>query len=254
MKKIIFACDLDNTLIHSYRKKADNDICVEILNDKEQSFVTPSAYRLIQNIAENDNVLLLPVTTRSVEQYKRIKWPDSCVPELALVCNGSVLLKNGEYEHEWYEYSKKVTAPYSDELKRLSEKYSTYNCFKTVRIVDDMFLFTYCYEKDAIEQIAAECSKDTELSAEYSGSKLYFFPPAANKGTAVKRFLQLYGADKIIAAGDSLIDCSMLNVVDTALVPDISIAEHINIPQCFICNENEVFSEFILKFVEDNSQ
>ena len=37
MKKVILACDLDNTLIHSYKHKKDDDICIEFIKEKEQA-------------------------------------------------------------------------------------------------------------------------------------------------------------------------------------------------------------------------
>ena len=97
MKKILLACDLDNTLIHSYRHKKDNDICIETINDKQQGFISPHTYEFIKNIPEN--ITLIPVTTRSIEQYMRIQWKKA--PEYALVANGTILLKNNilfEYE------------------------------------------------------------------------------------------------------------------------------------------------------------
>lgn len=249
-KKILFACDLDNTLLHSHRVRREGDICAEVLDGKEQSFVTPLTYQLIKEIAILENVQLLPVTTRSSEQYKRIKWPDGCTPELALVCNGSVLLKNGEPDEEWLKRSNEETAPYVSELKRLLTRYNNYECFKTVRIVDGKFLFAYCIEKEKAVQTAEKCSEDTQmLTVELSGSKLYFFPPPSNKGSGVRRFAELYGADFIIAAGDSSIDCSMLDEADTALVPDSSMSELLSNKNTAVCGKDEMFSEFILKYV-----
>lgn len=251
-RKILFACDLDNTLLHSHRNKAEGAICAEVLDGMEQSFFTPLAYELIKKITADDEIMLLPVTTRSEEQYKRIIWHKDCIPKYALVCNGSVLLKNGETEKEWYEQSDSLTASYRKELNRLYDKYSKYDCFKTVRIVDEMFLFVYCHNKDEIEDIAEKCRKDTELAVEYSGSKMYFFPPVSNKGYGVKRFVQRYSADYIVVAGDSSIDYSMLEIADTALVPDESICNKINNKNTFVCG-NEPFSEFILKYVSNKN-
>ena len=40
MRKILFTCDLDNTLLHSYKHRQDGDVCIEILKEKEQGFTT----------------------------------------------------------------------------------------------------------------------------------------------------------------------------------------------------------------------
>ena len=38
-KNLIFATDLDNTLIHSYKSKRDGDICIEKYQGKEFSYI-----------------------------------------------------------------------------------------------------------------------------------------------------------------------------------------------------------------------
>ena len=40
MKNILFASDLDNTLLYSYKYKKKGDICVEFNKGKEQGFMT----------------------------------------------------------------------------------------------------------------------------------------------------------------------------------------------------------------------
>jgi HAD superfamily hydrolase (TIGR01484 family) len=249
MKKIIFACDMDNTLIHSHKKKLENDICVEYLDGNEQSYISPYTQELLNKLKSRSDILLLPVTTRSMAQYKRIMWHDDATPQLALTCNGSILLNNGEPDKDWLDCTYRMNKPYKEELKHLCEKYKRYECFKTVRIVDEMFLFVYCYNRDEMQDIAAKCAEDTSLSIEYSGNKMYFFPPYANKGFSLNRFRELYGADKIIAAGDSMIDCSMLDIADTALVPDNEMASLLKGENYKICEENKLFSEFILEYV-----
>ena len=252
-KKILFACDLDNTLIHSHRRRSEVDICVELLNGREQSFITPYAQSLVEKIQSAENIMLVPVTTRSVEQYRRIQWQEGCAPELALVCNGSVLLRNGSIDDEWRKESVELTRPYEEELKRLCGMYSGYSCFKTVRIVDGMFLFAYCREEENTAEIAADCAGDTVLRTQYSGHKLYFFPPAADKGRAVRRLFQELEFSEIIAAGDSVIDLPMLEEADRALVPDNDIAEQLKKSCVSVCKEGVPFSEFILRSVLDRS-
>ena len=44
---MIFASDLDNTLIHSYKFRKEDDVCVEWIQDKEQSFMSKKA---IENV------------------------------------------------------------------------------------------------------------------------------------------------------------------------------------------------------------
>lgn len=96
MKKILFACDLDNTLIHSYKKKYADDICVEIYNGNEQSFISARTKNLLKEIAEK--IIFVPITTRSVEQYKRIFWFENFSPSFAVTTNGAKFFCNGAEE------------------------------------------------------------------------------------------------------------------------------------------------------------
>lgn len=247
-EKILFACDLDNTLLISHRISRECDICAEILNGKEQSFFTPAACEFIKKVTENENIILLPVTTRSVEQYKRIKFPADCTPKYALTCNGAVLLKDGFPEENWHKESEQLTDLHRDELNRLYKEYSGKDCYKTVRIVDDMFLFIHFFDSESAAAEAEKCRGNTELTVDYFGSKMYYFPPVSNKGYGVKRFAERFNCDRIIAAGDSTIDCSMLDIADTALIPDERLAKILKNENISIC-DSEFFSEFILRFV-----
>ena len=75
MRKILLASDLDNTLIHSYKHRRDNDICIELLKGEEQGFMSRRVYDCLSALP--DNIELVPLTTRSVEQFERIKLPAS---------------------------------------------------------------------------------------------------------------------------------------------------------------------------------
>ena len=74
MNKILFASDLDNTLLFSWRHKTDSDQCVEHLDGKEQGFCTQQSLELLASVCEQAQ--FVPVTTRSVAQYQRIAWPE----------------------------------------------------------------------------------------------------------------------------------------------------------------------------------
>lgn len=238
MKKILFACDLDNTLIHSYKHKKENDICIEMLGEKEQSFITSNANNLIKKLPEN--IMLLPVTTRSVEQYMRIKWDNP--PEYALTSNGTVLLeKNIPINHE-------DISEYISGIEKLESMINPEDFIK-VKFVDEKYLFAYCYENSDVKALYEKYSVMTKLNTQYSGRKIYFFPPPADKGKAVKKFAEKYNFDFIISAGDSSIDYSMLEIADIALLPNQQAAGFINNPNIKICPQNKIFSDFITEFI-----
>lgn len=96
---VLFA-DLDRTLIYSAnaldptapQTPAPRLRCVEMRRGRPASFVTETAAAGIGRLL--DSQLLIPVTTRSVKQYRRVRLPGP-VPRLALVANGGRLLRDG---------------------------------------------------------------------------------------------------------------------------------------------------------------
>ena len=66
MKRILFATDLDNTLLFSHRHRQPGDRCAELWNGAEQGFFTPETVDLLPQAARQ--VRLLPITTRSIPQ------------------------------------------------------------------------------------------------------------------------------------------------------------------------------------------
>ena len=246
MKKILFACDMDNTLIHSARLYKENDINVEIYDGRKISFMSPKAIELLNKLLDSDKVDFLPVTTRSIAQFSRIQLPSAV--NTALVCNGTILLKNGIPDEKWQKTAVDETEKYLLEMEQLCKKYEESGMFRTVKIVDGMFLFAARENRDGIDELAEKLVTETNLNLEVSGRKMYWFPPIANKGISLKRYCETSGYERVIAAGDSSIDYPMLDFADTALVPDMETAEKIKAVDVQICGEDN-FAEFILEYV-----
>lgn len=95
----IFATDLDRTLIYSNRAFDNNNhfICVEHINAKEITYMTQESIRLLHKLKEK--VMIIPVTTRSIEQFKRVTIVSDS--KYAITSNGGTILKNGKILKEW---------------------------------------------------------------------------------------------------------------------------------------------------------
>lgn len=246
--KILFACDLDNTLLYSYKHKRDGDICVETIKDKEQGFMSQKSCELLCNVV--NNVLFVPVTTRSIEQYNRIHWLTNTTPQYAVSTNGAILLNNLERDCEWNKQSELFSKPAYSELQRLQKLLIEQDRFIRCRIVDEMYLFAYCKDGIDIKKCVSEYRTITKLDVISSGKKIYFFPPEINKGTAVIRLKQKFEPQLVICAGDSTIDIPMLNMADIAIVPSSYLAEQITTKEVYICNTHN-FSEYVLSTILD---
>ncbi|MBD5128520.1 MAG: HAD hydrolase family protein [Ruminococcaceae bacterium] len=231
--------DLDGTLIFSASRKKVGDIVIERKDGEEISCVTARQAELLPNLGN-----IVPVTTRSVEQYRRIEFPEGFAPEYALCDNGGTLLINGETDGPWLERSAEIFKEAMDEISRfraLLER-DPDRRFE-VRFVDGFFLFTKS-AKPMLTLARLGVGKCCECFA--TGEKVYVIPKRLNKGAAVERLAELIGItrENIFCAGDSLMDVPMLNAADTAIFTD-------DIPEDKITAKNkrphkrEGFTEFV---------
>ena len=138
-ESILFASDLDNTLLFSHKHAQAGDVCVEYLDGKAQGFFTPKVIRGLAQI--NRTMRFVPVTSRSIAQFLRIQFPPGCVPKYALVANGGLLLRNGAVDPAWQARSLALVAPWRGELAKAGELLAQVPLPLRARMVDDLYLF-----------------------------------------------------------------------------------------------------------------
>lgn len=214
---MLFVSDLDNTLIYSY-KQYDQGVCVEVKDGKKLSFMTPMAYDLLQEVAKVTE--FVPLTTRSLAQYRRIKLLAEGVSPYALTSNGGILLVDGEIDEVWQiETAALIEESLGELTKALAVLSEDPSVTLAAKLVDE--LFVYCKSSD-VKQIMASLAEvlDLELvSLANHKEKLYVLPKNLTKGVAIKRFKERINCSWLMAAGDSYFDASMLQEADLALIP-----------------------------------
>lgn len=115
----ILHMDLDNTLIYSYKHDIGvNKITVELYDGREVSYMTEKTYGLLKKLRKK--ILLVPTSTRTVEQYERIDLKVGKFP-YALVCNGGILLVDGKREEGWYRESLQMISGSFQEMQTAQE-------------------------------------------------------------------------------------------------------------------------------------
>ncbi|MDE6314456.1 MAG: HAD hydrolase family protein [Lachnospiraceae bacterium] len=218
---IYFCCDLDNTLIYSYRHDIGEDkVLVETKEGKELSFISTVSLSLLRKVAEDKT--LVPLTTRSLEQYSRIDFGSQVPIKYALAVNGGVLLEDGKVNEEWFRESKRMASYAQKEMDQGMEllRQDENVCFE-IRKVDELFVFTKSNDVPAtLEMLKTNLDLDV-VYVDSNGSKVYITPAKLNKGSSLKRFREYVGTEhKILAAGDSDFDIPMLLAADTGYCPE----------------------------------
>ncbi|MCI8265997.1 MAG: HAD hydrolase family protein [Lachnospiraceae bacterium] len=248
---VLFHTDLDNTMIYSYKHEIGADKrCAEVYHGREISYITKETYRLLQQIkAKEEQLVMVPTTTRTTEQYQRIHLGIGDLP-YALVCNGGVLLAGGREDENWYRGSLERIRDSRETLHQaleLLDKESR-RSFE-LRFIRELFVFTKCQEPEAV---VCDLKRKLDLNVVEvfrNGEKVYVLPKALSKGSALQRFKEYFGAAYTIAAGDSEFDCSMLEAADLGIVAP-ALAQNYSFQGNVVCpSGKKIFAEAVLALV-----
>lgn len=218
VSEIVFACDLDNTLFHTYRDRRQGDTVVETLHGRPQTYMSRTVLAILPLLIRE--VVFVPVTSRSVAQYERIVWPSGCAPKTAILSNGGTLLVDGKKSRRWEQQMKREIAPYVADILRAVHHLSLAREVTSCRLVDDAFAAAAYVDRDAARRALAEFAAEPALMWFRSGRKVFGMPPAAAKEAGLARFLEETAPNAfLICAGDSSLDAGMLELADLALRP-----------------------------------
>lgn len=226
---MMFATDLDRTIIYSRRaledlgpQLTDNMYAVEKRNGEELSFMTQDAMEILKDISRD--VLLVPVTTRTTQQYERVFIFNEDIPvKYAVTFNGAEILYEGSPLPDWNENIKeklKSACATNDELEDFLQK-DPYQIKGTLKSAEGMFLYYLLEEKLEMEQIdeIKRAASGFGWRVSYQGRKLYFMPNPISKGEAITFVKEREGISTLIGAGDSLLDEDFLARCDHSFIP-----------------------------------
>jgi hydroxymethylpyrimidine pyrophosphatase-like HAD family hydrolase len=191
-------------------------------------------------------VSLVPATSRSIEQYRRIRLFHTRPPAYAIAANGGVILKDGEIDGEWELRRKSAFDSVRGELERLFRFLQSDARVKRAEVVDGSFVFA----KSAAAQSLVDDLRRNAISCGVLrlNEKVYVLPPDIDKGTAIAEVRRRLNAVCLAAAGDSDLDLPLLNGADYALVPSRELAEKVVAQNVLVKPETADFSIFIMEF------
>ena len=236
-RPVLAASDLDRTLIYSGKAAKlglppgtrlrdsplyEDLVCVEMYDHKPLSHVTRTALASITRLAELG--VLVPATTRTRAQYRRISLPGPPVP-YAITANGGFLLVDGETDDDWTRQVERELAASSHPFAEVQQYMAdTFRPEFTSKLRNAEELFCYAVvDRDALpEGFVAEVSAWAAAHgwrASLQGRKLYVVPVGLRKGAAVAEVARRVGAETVLAAGDSLLDAEMLESATRAVRP-----------------------------------
>ncbi|MET9494587.1 HAD family hydrolase [Streptomyces sp. NPDC006552] len=226
----VVASDLDRTLIYSAGAlgltmpdaRAPRLLCVEVYEGRPLSYVTEEAAGLLAELARRS--VFVPTTTRTREQYGRVRLPGPA-PRYAICANGGHLLVDGVSDPEW---SAAVAArldagcaPLGEVRERMVAAADPAWLLKE-RVAEDLFAYLVVdralLPPGWVEELA-EWAGELGWSVSLQGRKVYAVPKPLTKGAAVEEVARRTGAARTLGAGDSLLDADLLHTVDRGWRP-----------------------------------
>ena len=231
----LVATDLDRTLIYSAGALAEGSdpdsptVCVEHLDGQPLSYMTVRAADLLRELT--GVAVVLPTTTRTVEQFRRIDLPGAPW-RYAVTSNGGAILANGEPDRAWragVDRSVRDSAASLADIGAELDRLGTPEWILKRRTADDLF----CYLVVDLATLPSSFVSDwghwcaeRGWNVSQQGRKIYAMPDAVCKSRAVAEVRTRLIADgtlpdtaPILAAGDGALDAEMLRAADAAVRP-----------------------------------
>ena len=185
---MIFATDLDNTMIFSHRSITGNKNmfhCVERYQGREITYMTDSAIQKLKFLM--NNIFVIPATTRSLAQFNRVQLFQNT--KYAIIDNGGMILHNGMVDPNWDNHVNTILNQYDFE--------KVYHVFTTLptlisspKIIDEKFVFAKVDDVDVCKKIL-KYKLDTKIwQLSFQGKKVYAIPAEITKGNALKYLKQ----------------------------------------------------------------
>lgn len=227
---VMVACDLDRTLIYSANSmdlrcsdsSAPALVVAEVYEGAPLSFMTRRAWNILERLVQE--ALFVPVTTRTVQQYRRVNIPGRD-KGYAVTTNGAVLLHDGIPDPEWTEIIQDsvnaICAPLQEVHDRLLGPARPLAILRG-SIAEDTFV--YCIvdreelSADYLEELSGWCH-ERGWTTSLQGRKLYCVPSPVTKEAALAEIRRRCPVDILVAAGDSRLDAGMLQLADVASRP-----------------------------------
>lgn len=246
---INFFSDLDNTFVYSHRVSLPGQrVAVEYLNNRVQSYMTQKSFNFLTT---QDKIRLIPVTTRTCEQYARLSETFTgfgC--QYALVCNGGILLHNNKVDPQWIAETRLIAEDGVSWLLEAEKFIRLELSVQNIHKAEGIMIYARVDEPPLAASRLSQAFKGSKLTIYFDSRKVYCIPSAINKGAALKRFSAIEGISWSVAAGDSIPDLPMLEAADAAILPS-GLSHMVMNPRKRVFRGSHCFSDFICDELSD---
>lgn len=214
---MIFATDLDNTLIHSHRRVSDTSdyVVVENKDKKPISYMSKKTYELFEKLKNDKNLTIIPVTARSTEQFDRITVTQDC--PYAILASGATILDHGKPIKIWSNFVDHTCDKHVKSYEFFDQYLSQNLRHISIRPrrVNNVVIFFKLNEDEDHHLFINELHR---LSAAYhwnftlQKAKGYLAPSEISKESALSFLIDHLQDDQVITAGDGCMDIPFIRL------------------------------------------
>ena len=223
---ILFTSDLDKTLIFSKRRLLEGEDykLIEEIEGRPISYMSEQTFNMLVKL--NEQIVFIPVTTRSLEQYRRLTcFQQEILPQVEIVSNGGIVFNNGVRDENWDAHIAQQMKNLFVSLEMIPKfAFPVFNApfVESIHLMDDLFYLLKVDEHAITAQVITELKKllvQAEWTCHLQRNKLYILPKFLTKGAAVAYIKSTFIHSVHAAAGDSTMDLSMLKLADFMYIP-----------------------------------
>jgi len=232
---MIYARDIDRTLIFSERfieefgiDKSNLALIDECKTNSYMSSEVANKLSHLTNGFYNRKIRFIPVTTRSVQQFKRIQFSNLGINiEYAITTNGGKILYHGRELNAWEEYITHLIPSKYEFDSVVKEINSIPGIDYTTKLIDDRYIFSKSnIDLESITVVKSELDKLSKTYQQFEfkmyKNKVYSVPKCFGKDIALNWLKHYLCEDKIISSGDSSFDIPMISISDIKVIPSHS--------------------------------
>ena len=227
---LLVATDLDRTMIYSAAaltlpgpdEQAPALVCAEVLDGRPLSFLTLAALDALREI--DARRALVPITTRTDSQYRRIRFP-GVRPGWAVTTNGGSILHDGVPDPDWragIDATVASTATPLAEVVDHLDRTAVGDWVLKRRLGDELFCYLVVDPPALPPAFVADLDgwcRDRGWWVSMQGRKIYAMPVALTKERALAEVADRSGAAGWVAAGDGALDAGFLAAAARAIRP-----------------------------------
>ncbi|ULO07278.1 hydrolase [Paenibacillus sp. 19GGS1-52] len=226
---MIYASDLDRTLIYSLSaigvpEDSPGLVPAEIIEGRTVSYISQQTLDQLKKLTSS--IIFMPVTTRTIQQYKRINlFQETIIPDYAITSNGGNILHRGVIDKDWRASVGRLVergSAKAEEVEVLVRSVVREEWMISERYCDELF-YTFVVHRDLLpmDEITHLAERLYGLGWKISlqGRKLYVVPVAVNKSDAIIHVRRTVHSEPMVASGDSLLDKGLLDSADYCIAP-----------------------------------